>query len=112
MDADYERDDGHDREQHQERWVLIAPRGLASAPAGTRYDCTLSGHLADRGWDGIKVCRPENARTFRNSAAHTRRGLRRKPSALAPTTAARFAVGASVLIERCAPGTQLERPLV
>ena len=51
---------------------------------------------------GIRVGSPENARTFTNKAAHTSRGLRSKACAPVPATA-RFAGGASVLIERRAP---------
>jgi hypothetical protein len=92
---------------------LMTPRGLAMSASrnASTSEPWVSIWPTELGM-GITVFRPENARTFRNRAAHTSRGPRSREFALAPTAAARFAVGASVLIERWAAASHSERPLV
>ena len=83
----------------RKRFGLITPRGFAisantkakmRAPWVTIWPIVVG--------MGMRVGSPENARTFTNKAAHTRRGLRSNACAPVPATAP-FAGSASVLIE-------------
>jgi hypothetical protein len=111
VDAHHKDDDGQHVSSTKKMFGLMTPWGFGRARKYEREDeRTLGQHLADRGGDGDYGLHAENARTFSNRAAHTRRGPRSRTFALAPTAAAQFAVGASALIERWAPKSQLARP--
>src|SRR5215217_3510731 len=91
----------------RKRLGRMTPRGLANS---ARKNAAMSAPWVTSwptvGGIGIKVGRPTNARTFAKSAAHAGSGLRRRAVVLARPDTARFAIDASAVMERRAPGIQ------
>ena len=111
VDADHEGDDCQHAQQHHEKetWPDHAA-GIGQQRKQEGQDERALGHqLADRGRDGDQRRQPRKRQNVEEQCRPHRQWAAQQRMRLGPSATARFAVSASVLIERWAPETQAER---